>query len=104
MLHKYGAIIISDSESLEDADSYVLGSHPYQTLIRGGSSHFNAVLAGWRAYNGFFSGLNKTGSYWSASETKETKAWQISLNGRDKKLYLIQGLKRQSLSVRCVKK
>lgn len=102
MLSRYGAILVSDTEFLEDRQFYLLGRAPYQALMKGGKSQLDLLLGGYRTANGKFTALFKSGGYWTATETTKDKAWMVGFSSRDKKATLSQGQKKQALSVRCI--
>ncbi len=52
----------------------------YNALNQGGSSGFNALLAGIRSLNGTFGGIGRYAIFWSATALDEKNAWNFLLD------------------------
>jgi len=77
----------------------------YAALLYGGSTEFNALLAGGRELDGRYARLNAHGFYWTATETDSSTAWFCNFGKGSQSLYRQNdGEKLEALSVRCVKK
>ena len=86
-------------EAPDNADS----KNAYAALIEGGSSGFNALLAGWRSSDGSFFGQGGFGSYWSATDFDSLEAWGYFFNGNVNLLYrYFRYPKSDARSCRCV--
>ncbi|MCK4931129.1 MAG: hypothetical protein KAT01_03110 [Candidatus Aminicenantes bacterium] len=72
-------------------------------LKEGGSSGFEALIAGGRSYRGTFDSLGVYGSFWSSEEESEKKAWHFGVNVRDSRVGWYPGYKAGSVSVRYIK-
>lgn len=81
-----------------------LGGNEYagKKLKVGGSSGFNALLAGFSNVGGFML-INSYGSYWTSTSFDDTHAWYIFLNSKDDLATKTYFTKTYGLSVRCKK-
>jgi uncharacterized protein (TIGR02145 family) len=80
------------------------GKASYKSLLIGGNSGFNVVLAGNRDPDGRYARLEEHGFFWSASETDATKAWFYNFGKGAQSLNRHKdGDKQLALSVRCVR-
>jgi len=70
-------------------------------LKEGGSSNFEALLAGYRGTDGSFGGRGSVTNLWSSSESG-TNAWRRYLNSNDAGVYRVTNDKANGWSVRCV--
>jgi uncharacterized protein (TIGR02145 family) len=86
----------------EDSDD--TGHAAYEALLIGGSSGFNALLAGNRSDDGHYERLQAHGFYWTATETDSASAvfYNFGLGGLSLNRQP-EGGKRMALSVRCVR-
>lgn len=77
-------------------------SAPYENLILGGSSGFNALLGGFRSINGGYYNLGVDAIYWSGTERDAQFSWYYdfySRSGELKRYYIGKSL---GLSCRCL--
>ena len=85
------------------ADSDDKGKAAYKALADGGSSGFNALLAGGRD-NHEYARLERHGFYWTSSEIDGVTGWSYNFGRGGQALHRQSGFEKQSaLSVRCVK-
>lgn len=66
-------------------------------------SRFTAVLAGHCFFNGMFTNLYYTGSWWSTSSLEEGQVWVMQLNANFKEAKLLKMFQSFGLSVRLLK-
>ena len=86
------------------ADSSDKGKAAYKALLAGGSSGFNAVLAGGRSVDGQYARLEAHGFYWTASESDPANGPFYNFGRGGQALHRQSGGEKQSaFSVRCVK-
>jgi uncharacterized protein (TIGR02145 family) len=85
-------------------DSEDDGQSAYTSLLRGGSSGFNAVLGGGRELAGSYERIEEHGFYWSATQSDVDHAWFYNF-GRGGGLLNRHsgGDKAMALAVRCIK-
>ncbi len=74
----------------------------YNTLKDGGSSGFNALLAGWRESDGSFVSVDKTGWWWTSTEYTVANAWSMFVNNNEYTDIYNGDNKNLGLSVRCL--
>jgi uncharacterized protein (TIGR02145 family) len=67
------------------------------------SSHFSALPAGMRYFEGTFSSASYFTGYWSSIEVNADTSTFISLSYLDSKVIFIEGSKNLGFSIRCVK-
>ena len=67
------------------------------------SSHFSALPAGMRYFEGTFSSASYFTGYWSAIEVNADSATSISLSYLDSKVVFSDNSKKSGFSIRCVK-
>lgn len=79
------------------------GTNEGTKLKLGGSSGFNALLAGFRTYNGLFSVKDTAGYIWSSWRYDSTNAWHRVFYSTDSKSGRDGGYKLAGFSVRCIK-
>jgi uncharacterized protein (TIGR02145 family) len=72
-------------------------------LKEGGSSGFDAQIAGGRAYKGTFDSLGMYGSFWCSEAESDNKAWHFSVSVRNSRVEWFPGYKEGSVSVRYIK-
>jgi uncharacterized protein (TIGR02145 family) len=72
-------------------------------LKTGGSSGFEALLAGYRNTNGSFNNLSSHAYFWSSSQNSSTRAWRRYLNSSNTTVYRYFSNKEYGFSVRCLK-
>jgi uncharacterized protein (TIGR02145 family) len=85
-------------------DSEDSGNAAYKALSVGGSSGFNALLAGGRSADGQYARVNAHGFYWTASDSNRTTAWFYNFGRGGQALNRqIGGEKQMAVSVRCVR-
>lgn len=72
-------------------------------LKEGGSSGFEALIAGGRAYRGTFDSLGVYGSFWISEAESEKKAWHFGVSIKDSRVEWFPGYKTGSVSVRYIK-
>jgi uncharacterized protein (TIGR02145 family) len=85
-------------------DSSDTGQAAYNELLIGGSSGFNALLAGNRAEDGQYARLQAHGFYWTATETGPATAWFYNFGEGGRSLNRHRdGDKGMAVSVRCVR-
>ena len=85
-------------------DSNDSGRAAYIALSIGGSSGFNASLAGGRWEDGQYARLDAHGFYWTASQSDPASAWFYNFGKGGSSLNRHSGGSRQmALSVRCVR-
>jgi uncharacterized protein (TIGR02145 family) len=85
-------------------DSDDSGKSAYAALLIGGSSGFDAVLAGNRSEEGEYARLGAHGLYWTASESDANSAWFYNFGKGGSALNRHSGgSKKLALSVRCVR-
>jgi len=79
------------------------GTNIYNSLIKGGSSGFSALLVGWRTVNENFKAIGDYSSWWSSSEFDADDAWnlQVCISGQIAGIY--RDDKEMGFSVRCIK-
>jgi len=73
------------------------------SLKTGGSSGFNALLAGRRTIDGLFDGLNNETSFWSTDRQEDPFAYLVTLTQGSPTVSLLPGDRNAGYSVRCVK-
>jgi uncharacterized protein (TIGR02145 family) len=84
-------------------DSTDEGNGAYNALSIGGSSGFDAVLAGDRAKEGRYERLQAHGFYWTATETAPGSAWFYNFGKGGQSLNRQpEGDERMAASVRCI--
>jgi uncharacterized protein (TIGR02145 family) len=80
------------------------GKAAYAALVSGGTSGFNAVLAGNRSVDGKYERLEAHGLYWTASENDPATVPLYNFGKGSQALYRgSQGRKQMAVSVRCVR-
>ena len=80
------------------------GKAAYAALLSGGTSGFNAVLAGNRSVDGQYERLEAHGFYWTASDNDLNSAPFYNFGKGSQGLYRQpQGQKQMAVSVRCVR-
>ena len=80
------------------------GKAAYAALVSGGTSGFNAVLAGNRSVDGKYERLGAHGIYWTASENDPITAPLYNFGKGSRALYRgSEGQKQMAVSVRCVR-
>ena len=85
-------------------DSPDKGNAAYTALLSGGTSGFNAVLAGNRSVGGQYERLEAHGMYWTASDNDLNSAPFYNFGKGSQGLYRQpQGQKQMAVSVRCVR-
>jgi uncharacterized protein (TIGR02145 family) len=85
-------------------DSPDKGKAAYTALLSGGTSGFNAVLAGNRSVDGKYDRLEAHGFYWTASETDPITAPFYNFGKGSHALYRQpRDEKQMAISVRCVR-
>jgi uncharacterized protein (TIGR02145 family) len=67
------------------------------------SKGFSALPGGMRLSLGMFSDVERIGSWWTATEENEDRAWERSMGYGNKDVYRSYGYKGAGYSVRCVK-
>lgn len=67
------------------------------------ASGFTGLPAGYRFYDGAFSGMGPNGFWWSSSETNTAYAWCRYLNNNDGYAFRTYDFKRFGFSVRCLR-
>jgi len=67
------------------------------------SSHFSALPAGMRYFEGTFSSISYFTGYWSSTEVNSDTATFISLSYLDSNIILSNNSKKSGFSIRCVK-
>ena len=85
-------------------DSPDQGKAAYTSLLSGGTSGFNAVLAGNRSVDGQYERLEAHGFYWTASDNEQNLAPFYNFGKGSQGLYRQpQGQKLMAVSARCVR-
>ena len=74
----------------------------YQALIEGGTTGFNALLAGTRNTDGSFLYLGAFGFYWLAARQEAGFAYNYSFNSGSRNVDLFSLAQGVGLSVRCI--
>jgi uncharacterized protein (TIGR02145 family) len=64
---------------------------------------FTALPGGIRNYNGIFEDFGSIGNWWTSTEYDNSSAWCRSMNSNQNTINRFLYLKRNGLSVRCVK-
>jgi uncharacterized protein (TIGR02145 family) len=72
-------------------------------LKTGGSSGFNALLAGQRTTGGLFDGLSNETSFWSTDRQEDPFSYLVYLSQGSPAISLLPGERNAAYSVRCVK-
>jgi len=85
-------------------DSPDKGKAAYTALLSGGTSGFNAVLAGNRSIDGQYERLEAHGFYWTASDNDQNSAPFYNFGKGSQGLYRQpQGEKQMAVSARCIR-
>ncbi len=79
------------------------GKSAYKALIKGGSSGFDALLAGDRSSKGRFFDLGMHGGFWSSTEPSVGNAWNYLFVSVGQTVNRDNSDKRLAYSVRCLK-
>ncbi len=79
------------------------GANPYEEIIPGGSSGFNALLGGYRGYNGTVYGKDEYACLWSITEEGNDNAYKLIYKISSKTTDLYDISKKYAFSVRCIK-
>lgn len=72
-------------------------------LLKGGSTGFNSKLGGERSEDGYFSGLKKTGRYWTVSKYSDQRAHALYVAGKYNMSGKSDFVFANGYSVRCIK-
>ena len=85
-------------------DSVETRKRAFQALLFTGSSQFNALLGGGRAFDGKYARLEAHGFYWAVTENDSSTAGFANFAKGSRSLYYqTDGDKTRAFSVRCVK-
>ena len=76
---------------------------PYEALIEGGHSGFNALLGGARSSENYYLGIGSYGDYWCSKRKTIKEAWCYGFGSDRKVLFRDLIDKDEAQSVRCIK-
>ena len=74
----------------------------FEALIKGGTSGFSAVLAGWRNYGKKYVFIGNHSYFWSSSAHDTDYPWRLYLYGHFRRAGMGSNLKTMGFSVRCI--